>query len=299
MKRSPSHSPPTSYPLGRAANNTCSNSSNSSTNSSRQLAPGQQYGSGVSDTSLSSSGTAREVRTGQSGSASNSSMGGPVISHNGGGSGGNGGDTSGFQSQVPQVGGGKYGTRDTVHQVPSGASRWSHINSGGGNDDVVGIGVGGAEAGMQAGCPPGSSGGAGSLCAPGMAGEGKVAGGSSGSASGDGGGLGTSGRGYGAPGDGVQSLPSLKASGLLDSWGSASRSAGSAETQKQTPNGSSAGQQPPLATPRRTSTSGGIHSTMLPASQHANVISSDVAELRPSTTLGMPVGMPWLANESR
>ncbi|KAF9485498.1 hypothetical protein BDN70DRAFT_847808 [Pholiota conissans] len=105
-------------------------------------------------------------------------------------------------------------------------------------------------------------------------------------------GSGTAGqRGFAAIGDGVQSLPSLKASGLLDSWGSASRAVVGASDASQ-----KAAPPPPTqhqrAQPRRMSTSGSMHLSMLASS-------SDVAEMRPPTTLGMPVGLQWLANESR
>jgi hypothetical protein len=74
--------------------------------------------------------------------------------------------------------------------------------------------------------------------------------------------------------DGSQSLPSLKASGLLDSWNSS-------RMDLQKPQGHSAnGTQ---ASPKR--------SPPIPP------IYQD-ADMRPST-LGMPVGLQWLANESR
>jgi len=91
-------------------------------------------------------------------------------------------------------------------------------------------------------------------------------------------------------GDGNQSLPSLKASGLLDSWGTASRDA-----QKQAPNGASQKQQ--HISPRRNTPPIGMSLSVIAASQHA--LNADSTELRSSTTIAMPVGLQWLANESR
>lgn len=100
-------------------------------------------------------------------------------------------------------------------------------------------------------------------------------------------------------GDGAQSLPSLKDSGLLDSWGS-SRAA--VDTPKQPSNGppQQPKQQPLLTTLPKTTTLGSSISMAVPsAAQHFTPVNNqDVADLRP-TTLGMPVGMSWLANESR
>ena len=103
-----------------------------------------------------------------------------------------------------------------------------------------------------------------------------------------------------ALGDGAQSLPSLKDSGLLDSWGS-SRAA--VDTPKQASNGSpqqQPKQQQLLTTLPKTTTLGSNISMTLPstAQHHTPVHNQNVPDLRP-TTLGMPVGMPWLANESR
>ena len=228
MKRSPSHSPPISYPLGGRAPNTATSSSSGSSNSSRTLALGQH-----------------DARGGQSGAGSGANM---------GGSGGGGGEAALFQAPAAAGGAGKYGSRgDAGHQGAGapGALRWAHM--GGGGDDSPGGGARSDAAGVGEGKGDGAAGAQ---------------------------------RGFGAPGDGTLSLPSLKASGLLDSWESASRAtAGGGDAQKQAPG---AQQQQP----RRSAPSGGMHLTMLTGSQ-------DVAELRPSTTLGMPVGMPWLANESR
>lgn len=103
-----------------------------------------------------------------------------------------------------------------------------------------------------------------------------------------------------ALGDGAQSLPSLKDSGLLDSWGS-SRAA--VDSPKQTSNGSpqqqQSKQQQLLTTLQKTTTLGSSISMALPPTAHyTSMHNQDVPDLRP-TTLGMPVGMSWLANESR
>ncbi|KAF9005931.1 fungal-specific transcription factor domain-containing protein [Cyathus striatus] len=68
--------------------------------------------------------------------------------------------------------------------------------------------------------------------------------------------------------DGPQSLPSLKASGLLDSW----------------THGNGAPQRSP---PRKS-----------PPVPSSSLVGHDI-DGRPATTLGAPVGLPWLANESR
>jgi len=73
--------------------------------------------------------------------------------------------------------------------------------------------------------------------------------------------------------DGPQSLPSLKASGLLDSWNS------SRMEQKPQGHGANGTQASPQRSP-----------PMPPIYQDA--------DMRPAT-LGMPVGLQWLANESR
>jgi len=93
-------------------------------------------------------------------------------------------------------------------------------------------------------------------------------------------------------GDGNQSLPSLKASGLLDSWG-ASRSI--ADIPKPKPIASGTHQPLSLLSPRRSSPP---ISNVNITSTHHSLRQSDSSDLRPST-LAMPVGMPWLANESR
>jgi len=99
-------------------------------------------------------------------------------------------------------------------------------------------------------------------------------------------------------GDGAQSLPSLKDSGLLDSWGS--RAIVAVDTQKQVSNGSPQQQQQKqqqslTVLPRTTSS---ISMALPSTPQHYTAHHQDVGDLRPTpTTLGMPVGMSWLANE--
>ncbi|TFK32774.1 fungal-specific transcription factor domain-containing protein [Crucibulum laeve] len=81
------------------------------------------------------------------------------------------------------------------------------------------------------------------------------------------------------PGDGPQSLPSLKASGLLDSWTSSR-----AEVQKQQIHGNNGAQR---SSPRRS-----------PPTIPPSHVPHDM-DVRSSATIGMPVGLQWLANESR
>lgn len=83
----------------------------------------------------------------------------------------------------------------------------------------------------------------------------------------------------GSSGDGPHSLPSLKSSGLLDSWSSM---ADGGNGQKQTTHGMNGGQRP--SPPRRSPPH--LHST-------------HDADVRSTTLVSMPVGLPWLANESR
>ena len=115
---------------------------------------------------------------------------------------------------------------------------------------------------------------------------------------GNGGGNGSAQRNL-ALGDGAQSLPSLKDSGLLDSWGS-SRAA--VDTSKQASDGSPQQQQSKqqqLLTTLQKASLGSSISMALPSTAHYNPMhNQNVPDLRP-TTLGMPVGMSWLANESR
>lgn len=95
-------------------------------------------------------------------------------------------------------------------------------------------------------------------------------------------------RGFSSLGDGIQSLPSLKASGLLDSWGSRT-----ADLQNQNTGGASQ-KQHSVTSPLRTTPPGNLN---LPP--HHSSLHSDGPDLRAHTTLAMPVGLQWLANESR
>ncbi|TFK71646.1 hypothetical protein BDN72DRAFT_764612 [Pluteus cervinus] len=79
-----------------------------------------------------------------------------------------------------------------------------------------------------------------------------------------------------------QTLPSLKASGLLDSWGSSRVPLGDNSVQKQ-PHQLPPSHQPQQRSPRRT-----------PPLSYSSSHGSDLT--RPVT---LPVGMPWLANETR
>ncbi|KAF9530349.1 fungal-specific transcription factor domain-containing protein [Crepidotus variabilis] len=102
------------------------------------------------------------------------------------------------------------------------------------------------------------------------------------------------------------SLPSLKDSGLLDSW-SSSRNAGGLDMQKQLPNGapSQQPQQSLTTSPRRTSPPVGPNIPLtLPSVPQHHVLHTrmqpDSTDLRQTSSLqAMPVGLPWLANESR
>lgn len=82
--------------------------------------------------------------------------------------------------------------------------------------------------------------------------------------------------------DGPQSLPSLKASGLLDSWNNprTTEQKPSPGLQQRSPRRS-----PPISVgaPTSTSSAGGAE--------------PDIG--RSVQSSGMPVGLPWLANESR
>jgi hypothetical protein len=90
---------------------------------------------------------------------------------------------------------------------------------------------------------------------------------------------------------GPQSLPSLKASGLLDSWNTGKEGSMAGPWSANTYLRSDVQHQPPLRRQsparRETPTSAGSHYT------HYDTDPSRVA------TNGMPVGMSWLANESR
>ena len=87
--------------------------------------------------------------------------------------------------------------------------------------------------------------------------------------------------------DGPQSLPSLKASGLLDSWNWLSAPGGSAAatwvTGRSEPNNHRP--SPPPPPPPRIKTP-----TTLPL---------PFVDTSRTSSSGMPVGLPWLANESR
>ncbi|KDR80509.1 hypothetical protein GALMADRAFT_1087442 [Galerina marginata CBS 339.88] len=275
MKRSPSHSPPVTYPLGRSPNTSVNNNNGSNHNRSLSL---NQHTSGVlSDPSASNNG-GRDAR-GQS--SVNPAL-GPSMGH------GNCDEPSLTQNQK-QVVVGKY--RDM--NLTSSHSRWPHI---GGESIGATTGDGGIQSSY--------SGPVGSTSGPGVSGG--VNGGSMGQISGSnntagavlngtGAGGGTSGqRNFGLLGEGSQSLPSLKDSGLLESWGSSTRNGG--EGQKQTANGPSQQPQSLASSHRTTPPNSGVNLTM---SAHLHHPSLDAPDLRPSTTLAMPVGLQWLANESR
>jgi hypothetical protein len=178
---------------------------------------------------------------------------------------------------------GKYVDRESNAQSVNPLSRWPLLaggSSGGGTGDsgIQQNGIG--DSGGQV-ITSGSGNGSGAL--------------------GTGNGNGNAQRNLALLGDGAQSLPSLKDSGLLDSWGS-SRAA--ADTQKQTPNESSRQQQQKqqqsLTALPKTSLSSSISMALPSTSQHYTPVHhQDVVDLRPVTTFGMPVGMSWLANESR
>ena len=98
--------------------------------------------------------------------------------------------------------------------------------------------------------------------------------------------------------EGIQSLPSLKASGLLDSWGSPWKT-GLIETHS---NGlQRAPHQVSSATPRRT-TPPVPNLSLLTVSHPVQRLRArpDATDLRATSTLkAVPVGLPWLAKESR
>jgi hypothetical protein len=163
---------------------------------------------------------------------------------------------------------GKYVDKESSAQVVNPLSRWPLLV-----DDSSGGGGGAGDSGMQ------------------QNGIGQVITGGSGNGSG------VNAQRILALGDGAQSLPSLKDSGLLDSWGSSrvavdTSSNGSPQQQQSK-------QQQLLTTLQKTTTLGSSISMALPSTAHfIPVHNQDVRDLRP-TTLGMPVGMSWLANESR
>ena len=158
---------------------------------------------------------------------------------------------------------GKYVDREPNTQAVSALSRWPLLAG-----DLSGVAGGAGESGMQQN----------GLCNPGGSGGGAVV-------AGNGNANANAQRNLALLGDGAQSLPSLKDSGLLDSWGS-SRVTAAVDTQKQASSGSS--QQQSLTV---------LNTALSSTSQHYTQ-HQDVGDLRP-TTLGMPVGMSWLANESR
>lgn len=172
---------------------------------------------------------------------------------------------------------GKYVDKEPSAQAVSSLSRWPLLAG-----DSSGIG-GAGDSGMQ------------------QNGIGQVITGGSGGGNGNGNGTVNAAQRNLTLGDGAQSLPSLKDSGLLDSWGS-SRAA--VDTPKQASNGLPQQQQPKqqqlLTTLPKTTTLGSSISMAVPstAQHYTPVHNQDVPDLRP-TTLGMPVGMSWLANESR
>ena len=97
--------------------------------------------------------------------------------------------------------------------------------------------------------------------------------------------------------DAVQSLPSLKASGLLDSWSSSWKN-GSIEIQLNGA-GSSQHQTPQIlsTSPRRT-TPPGLGVLNLPSVSQVRPL-KEPTDLRSSTLQAVPVGLAWLAKESR
>ena len=181
---------------------------------------------------------------------------------------------------------GKYVDRESNTQAVNPLSRWSLLSG-----DLCGVG-GTGDSGMQQNgiSDPASE-----------SGNGNGVGGSA-VAVGNGNGNVNAQRNLASLGDGAQSLPSLKDSGLLDSWGS---SRATVDSQKQASNGSpqqqQQKQQQSLTALPKTTTLGSSISMALPStSQHYTPVHhQDVADLRSTTTLGMPVGMSWLANESR
>jgi hypothetical protein len=173
---------------------------------------------------------------------------------------------------------GKYVDKESSAQAVNPLSRWPLLAS-----DSSGVGGGAGDSGMQ------------------QNGIGQVITGGSGNGSGGNGNGSVNAQRNLALGDVAQSLPSLKDSGLLDSWGS---SRATVDTPKQATNGSPQQQQQQQPKQQqslpKTTTPGTSISMALPlTTQHYTPVhNQDVPDLRP-TTLGMPVGMSWLANESR
>jgi len=101
-------------------------------------------------------------------------------------------------------------------------------------------------------------------------------------------------------GDGVKSLPSLKASGLLDAWGS-HRNSDVADAQQSSVESPRQIQPVSLTSPRRTMPDAGANiSKLILPSAFVPKTHSDSTDLRPTPTLQpVSVGPPWLAKESR
>ena len=273
--KSASNLPPTAYPLGRLAN-----SSNNS-NNNRTVGMNPPSSSGFPDPSTTGNRDSRILLT-----APGPSVVGSMMAQGGNG---NGNDCSNPSATLL----GNYVDRETNAQAVNSLSRWSLLAG-----DSCGVGGGAGDSGMQQN-GFGSAGGQVVVGGSGNAGVGTVA-------AGNGSGSANAQRNPALLGDGAQSLPSLKDSGLLDSWGS-SRATAAVDTQKQVSNGSSQQQQQQKqqqslsVLPRATTLGNSINTNLPSTSQHYTMHQhhQDVTELRPPTTLGMPVGMSWLANESR
>ncbi|CAA7267424.1 unnamed protein product [Cyclocybe aegerita] len=294
VKRSPSHSPPISYPLGRPPNS--ANSSSSNHNSNRPLGINPHENNALPDSSNGNgAGSSRDSgRTGQGQPSAPPGSGvgvGPALGH-----GGNGSQVSMSQSQ-PQGVLGKFAGRDqaNVTQHP----RWPHLGAGGAaagvnggmsgpgvsGDVTVGVGVNSVSMG------PGGGGNAGLSMNGSGSGSNSVGGGGSSN---------TAGQRNLSLLDGSLQLPSLKSSGLLDSWSLRNNQVanGAAHQQGQQQ------QQQNTTSPRRTTPPGGGGGSLgVPSlAQHRSLHHhghSGSSDLRPSTTLAMPVGLQWLANESQ
>ncbi|PPQ68586.1 hypothetical protein CVT25_005429 [Psilocybe cyanescens] len=268
IKRSPSHSPPISYSLGRQPNAGINANANANTMSRSSTISTQYTSVGLSETPINSSNVDRDIR----GQSSANGL-GIVLLHSAG-SGPNSNESSAPKQGVPE----KYHGRE----VNVNHSRWSHNNGDSGDS---------GDARPQPGYSVGTAGGSNNFSDPNgssLVGSGTMTGGSIGSS----GGNNSSQRSFANVGDGSQSLPSLKASGLLDSWGSRT-----SDPQSQNSNGSSQ-KSHPVTSPRRTTPPGNINLSG-PITSHHATLHSDATDLRPPTTLAMPVGLQWLANETR
>ncbi|KAF8817557.1 hypothetical protein BYT27DRAFT_7237433 [Phlegmacium glaucopus] len=268
--KSANNLPSTPYPLGRPAN------SGSNASNNRTIGMNPHTTSGFPDPS----GTGNSNRDSRiSLTAPGSSVVGTM------GHSGNGNDCLNPNATLL----GKYVDREANAQAVNSLSRWPLLAG-----DSCGVGGGGAgDSGMQ----QHEFGGPGGQVIIGGSGNGSVG---VGGAVVAGNGNVNAQRNLTLLGDGAQSLPSLKDSGLLESWGS-SRATVAVDTQKQAANGppQQQQQQQSLTVPSRTTTLGSSISAALPSTtqQYALHQHQDVADLRPTTTLGMPVGMSWLANE--